>query len=363
MQILIYIFILFSILQFCVVLYNYLFRDRFKGSVASEEKCVSVLIPARNEEFNIANILDDLMDQTYTNIEIIICNDHSEDNTKAVLEQYSKKDPRIKFIDSEPLPENWFGKNWACHQLSKIARGNYFLFLDADVRVHKTLISKSIYYLNKKNLSLMSIFPIQIMKTQGEYFTVPLMHYILVTLLPLPLVERTSFASLSAANGQCMLYRAVDYKNQQPHEKMKRSKVEDIQIARNFKKQGIKIACLTGIEEISCRMYSGYRDGITGFSKNMAAFFGNSYLVAFIFWGVTTIPLMWIPLYGNFMSITLFFLLYMGTKILFSLISKQNIIKNILFTIPQHLTMLIILIHSIYTQLTRKQQWKGRSIT
>lgn len=363
MQILIYIFILFSILQFCIVLFNYLSRERFKDIEPNGEKCVSVLIPARNEEIHISNILDDLLAQTYSNIEIIICNDHSEDNTKKILEHYSKRDPRIKFIDSEPLPENWLGKNWACHQLSKIARGDYFLFLDADVRVQKTLISKSLFYFNHKKLGMISIFPIQTMKTIGEYNTVPLMHYILVTLLPLPLVESTSFASLSAANGQFMLFCASEYKKQQPHEKEKRSKVEDIQIARSFKKQGIKIACLTGIEEINCRMYTGYRDGISGFSKNMAAFFGNSYLLAFIFWGVTTLPLFIIPFYGNFIYTTLFFIFYIGSKVLFSMISKQNIIKNILFTIPQHLTMLFILLNSIYTQLTRKQQWKGRSIT
>lgn len=363
MLLILYFFIFFAAVQLLVVLNNYIFRVSFEDSNYQSNELVSVLIPARNEEMHISKILDDLLVQTYSNIEIIICNDHSEDRTKEIILKYSRMDSRIKVIDSEPLPKNWLGKNWACHQLGKVASGNFFLYLDADVSVEKTLISKSIRYLNEKKWGMLSIFPIQKMETTGEYNTVPLMHYILVTLLPLSLVESSRYVSLSAANGQFMLYKASIYQKHQPHEKVKGEKVEDIRIARNLKSKGVKIACLTGIEEISCRMYSSYQEGIIGFSKNMVTFFGNSYLLAFLFWGLTTLPLFLIPIYGDLLSIGLFFTYFISTKILFSLLSKQHILKNILFTIPQHLTMFIILVYSIYTQITKQQQWKGRSIT
>ena len=58
------------------------------------------------------------------------------------------------------------------------------------------------------------------------------MNYILVSLLPLVLVRKTGFPSLSAANGQFMFFRTEKYRPVKPHEIVKPDKVEDISIAR-----------------------------------------------------------------------------------------------------------------------------------
>lgn len=356
--------ILFVAIQFLIVLINYVFRQKIIHSLDETfTSRVSILIPARNEEKNIENIIIDLISQSYSNIEIIVCNDQSEDQTQILVEKLMKQDSRIKLIESSNLESEWLGKNWACYQLSKVAKGDYFLFIDADVRIDAHLVGQTVSYLKKKKLGLLTIFPKQVMKSLGEYCTVPLMHYILTTLLPLILVRLSKFTSLSAANGQFMLFDATIYQLNQPHLLMKSEKVEDIKIARNFKSKGIKVACITGIKEIRCRMYQNYQEGISGFSKNMVAFFGNSYIVAFLFWIFTTMSLIYIPIYGNSYRIILFFSLYLGTKILFSLTSKQNILINLLLTIPQHFTMLIILIQSLIYKYSKTQQWKGRSIS
>jgi glycosyltransferase involved in cell wall biosynthesis len=348
--------------QFIVVLINFIFKQPISHSTSESSPLVSILIPARNEEKNIENILQDLKSQSYSSIEIIVCNDQSEDATAILVEKMMIEDSRIRLIESSPLASGWLGKNWACHQLSKVAKGDYFLFLDADVRVKDPLIAQSVHYFQKHGLGLLSIFPKQLMKTFGEYCTVPLMHYILTTLLPLILVRVSKFPSLSAANGQFMLFDSAVYQQYQPHLMMKGEKVEDITIARNFKRRGIKVACITGIQEITCRMYESYQEGISGFSKNMVAFFGNSYLLAFTFWALTTLSIIYVPIYGNSILTIAFFSLYLGAKILFSLTSKQNILINILLTIPQHITMLVILTQSLIHKYTKKQQWKGRSI-
>ena len=362
-QYLVWFFILFSFIQFLVVLFNFIFRPTLKTGQIKGTPVISILIPARNEGKNIQNLLDDIRNQSYTNLEVIICNDHSEDNTRELVEFEMQKDSRITVFDAEELPNDWLGKNWACHQLAQKAKGDYILFLDADVKIEPTLVEKTVAYHQQKKLGLLSIFPTQEMKSPGEYNTVPLMHYILVTLLPLPLVLKSKYASLAAANGQFMLFNKLIYNQEQPHEKVKKNKVEDIKIAQNFKKMKINTACITGILEIKCRMYESYKEGVLGFSKNMVTFFGNSYLLSFLFWGVTSISLMIIPLYGNPIENILFFALFLSTKILFSLTSRQKIGYNLIYTIPQHITMLIILLVSIYTKFTKTQQWKGRSIS
>ncbi len=362
-SILIYIILGFSMIQWIVVLINLLFKVRLPKFKSVEFPLISVLIPARNEQHNIGNILQDLINQDYQNIEIIVCNDHSEDDTKKVIESFIHRDSRIQVFDSQPLPEGWLGKNWACHQLSQKAIGTYLLFVDSDVRMNNDLLSTTLQYHKNQKVGLLSIFPTQKMDSLGEYLTVPLMHYILLTLLPLILVRKSRYSSLSAANGQFMFFNAAQYKQIGPHFLVRNNKVEDILIAGIFKKNHIPVACITGIEAIRCRMYHNLNEGIQGFSKNMVTFFGNSYILALLFWGLTTLSLIFMPFTATLYQNILFFLLYFSTKIMVSIVAKQNIFKNIILSIPQHVIMLIIMIQSFIYSKNRKQIWKGRSIS
>jgi hypothetical protein len=58
-----------------------------------------------------------------------------------------------------------------------------------------------------KKISFLSIFPTQKMFTLGEYLTVPVIYYILLSLLPFILVPKSKYSSLSAAIGQFMLFK------------------------------------------------------------------------------------------------------------------------------------------------------------
>ena len=102
---------------------------------------ISVLIPARNEEDNIDKCLMSLMDQDYRNIEILVLDDNSTDNTSEIIKRISKTYKNIKFIKGKPLHEGWTGKNYACYQLYKESKGKYLFFTDADTIHNKRSIS------------------------------------------------------------------------------------------------------------------------------------------------------------------------------------------------------------------------------
>jgi chlorobactene glucosyltransferase len=104
------------------------------------------------------------------------------------------------------------GKNWACHQLAAQAEGQYLLFVDADVQIGPEFIQSALHEVKTKNLALLSVFNDQLMYTLGEKLVVPLMHYILLTLLPLRLVYRTKDPRIAAASGQCMVFEAATYR-------------------------------------------------------------------------------------------------------------------------------------------------------
>ena len=93
---------------------------------------VSILIPARNEENRISECLESLISQCNNVIEIIVLDDRSVDSTSEIVMGFSELDSRVKLMAGEELPSGWIGKHWACHQLSRVARGKYLLFIDAD---------------------------------------------------------------------------------------------------------------------------------------------------------------------------------------------------------------------------------------
>lgn len=353
----------FAVLQLLVAIANLAFKQTFSKTKSTFNGLVSVLIPARNEEKNIGQLINDLQRQDYQNIEIIIFNDQSTDSTADIVEELAMLDSRITLIYSAGLPSGWLGKNFACHSLSKHAKGDFFLFLDADVRISNDIIINTITYSEKHRLSLLSIFPTQIMRKLGEKVTVPNMHYILLSLLPLPLVRLSKFPSLAAANGQFMLFNSAKYLEIFPHELMKGEKVEDIEIARYYKSKSLKIGCLTGFDTIKCRMYEGFNAAVNGFSKNVINFFGNSFGAAIIFWLVTTFGFLFVFVSLSSSFLILYLLVIFMTRIFISITSKQIILQNLILLIPEQIALGLFIYKAILNKINKQHEWKGRNIS
>ena len=361
-----YILVGFAAVQFVVALSNLLFQEKLseKGlpQTGVERNDVSVLIPVRNEEKNIGSLLSDLLQAGDNFREIIVFDDESTDRTAEVILTVASADSRVRLLTSAGLPEGWLGKNHACHRLALEARGEFFLFLDADVRISKGLIDKMVNYVKKKKLDLLSIFPTQEMTGWQEKITVPNMHYILLSLLPLPLVRLAPFSSLAAANGQCMLFRSETYKELMLHEKLRKSRAEDIEIARYLKTQKRKVSCITGVAEIQCRMYHNLGEAVSGFAKNVTFFFGNSYVLATLFWLVTTLGILPVLIAGSTKILTTYLLLVVLTRVFVSLAAGQSVLQNLLLLIPQQ-WMLGAFIYQSAVNNTKKQfRWKERTI-
>ncbi|MDP3442140.1 MAG: glycosyltransferase family A protein, partial [Ignavibacteria bacterium] len=119
-----------------VVLYNYITNPVFvEKDECTESPKVSILIPMRNEENNIGECLNSVLDQSYNNYEVIVLDDNSEDSSAAKVNTIINDKNKLSLLQGAPLQAGWLGKNWACHQLSQKASGNYLLFIDADVTI------------------------------------------------------------------------------------------------------------------------------------------------------------------------------------------------------------------------------------
>lgn len=323
---------------------------------------VSVLIPARNEEANIGNLLGDLAGMADELHEVIVCDDQSDDATRDIVEGFAARCGKIRLLEGEPLPAGWLGKNRACHNLAAAATGGCLLFLDADVRISRGTVPKAAAYLTSKGLRLLSIFPTQLMPDFGTRLAVPLMNWILLGLLPLAAVRVSRFTSLCAANGQFMLFDAAAYRALEPHRMHRASAVEDMAIAREYKQRGLRSAVLLGRGDVSCTMYSGLRSAVSGFSKNIFHFFGGSRTLCILFALATTAaPFVVFAANGRAAGAACIALV-VATRVSVSLASSQPPLWNLLLAIPQQITLWIIIITASAAKKRKNLEWKGRNI-
>ncbi len=106
---------------------------------------ISIIIPAYNIENYIAKCLDSLLNQTYKNLEIIVVDDGSSDNTGNVIDNYVSKYENIKVIH-----KNNGGVSAARNSGIEVANGDYIGFVDGDDTVDKemfkVLIDNAIKY-------------------------------------------------------------------------------------------------------------------------------------------------------------------------------------------------------------------------
>lgn len=361
-EVIYWIVLLFAALQLVVSVSNIVFKERLQKNDSLSDAFVSILIPARNEVQTIGILLNDIISLPHKNLEVIVADDQSDDGTSEVVERFMVKYSAIKLVKLDELPQGWMGKNYACHRLSEMATGDYLLFLDADVRLTGNIIGNMVNHAQRHRLSLISIFPKQIMKSWGEKLTVPLMNYILLSLLPLFLVRKSRLTSLSAANGQFMFFNAPDYHSLQPHAQLKDCRVEDIAIAKLIKRTRLKASCMLQNQSVSCQMYSGLNDSVNGFTKNIIAFFGNSAFAAILFLILTTMGWYFVFLPLSIQHAIAMGALMLATRLAVSLASKQNLVATVLLMLPQQLIMAVIIVLSIVKSYKKQHQWKGRAV-
>ncbi len=352
----------FLVLRFTVTVFNFISNPKLTRVNKRYDALVSILIPVRNEEHRILSLLESIKQQDYKNYEVIIYDDDSTDRTYEVCVQFAAGDSRFSIIKGAKLPDGWLGKNYACNQLAKQAHGNYFLFLDADVKITANFINSAVHRMQLYNLGLLSIFPNQDMKTIGEKTTVPLANYLLLNLLPLRLVYLTKSPMFSVACGQCMLFDGDTYRKNEWHKQVKNKMPDDTEIMKLVKAKLYNGEALLANGMVNSRDYKNYREAINGFSKNL--------IVAFNYNVFTLLIYILVVIGGPMIILTtlnlnlIFFMtgLIVLTRVMISLSTGQQTGYNILLHPMQMINLVIMAFLSIQRYLTRSIIWKGRKI-
>ena len=368
--IIIFITSAFIVISLTLIMNIFMFprlNDNQQSITSDDKPFVSIMIPARNEAHIIGNTISNLLAQDYTNYEIILLDDNSIDGTSEIAFERSKNDPRLTIMNGQPLPDGWMGKNWACHQMAQIAKGDILIFSDADVQWQPTALSTVVNQMEASQADLFTVWSTQHTHTLAERLTVPLMAMVILSYLPIIGVHHAPFSMFAAANGQCMAWKRKSYQKIGGHEAVKDNVLEDVTLARMVKSQKLRLRMIDGNRLVNCRMYDDWQSVKNGYAKNILAGYGNSVtlliLVTIFHWLLFIFP--WVCLILGWIS-PLPALSLIATGILIRAISAsfthQRLFDAILIPISV-LLMTIIAIQSIWWQIRYGgPKWKGRVI-
>ncbi len=362
MFIAIYVTFIFIILRFVVTLFNFVSDPKLRRINKNYTDLVSILIPARNEEENILNLLRSIQQQDYQHYEVIVLDDNSSDNTFELCAAFAARHHAFSVVKGKELGDGWLGKNYACYQLAQKAKGDFLLFVDADVQLQNGVINSAVHRMYAKKLALLSLFTNQRMETLGENITVPLMHYLLLNLLPLRLVYLSKNKSVAAASGQFMLFDAAVYSSNNWHRQVKEKIVEDVEIMKNIKAAGFNGESLLANGMVSCRMYRTYAEAVDGFGKNFLAAFNYNLISFLAFLILLFVGPMVVITTLNANLIAMMITLIVISRAMVSLLAGQHVLRNVLLHPLQMLSMLLIAFSAIQRYLTKTTVWKGRNI-
>lgn len=344
--------------------------SRIAAPTAEEAPLVSICIPARNEESNIEACIRAVLASDWPALEVLVYDDQSADSTRRIIDELASRDPRIRRVETRVLPPTWIGKQWACQRMSEAARGQWLLFIDADVRLEASCIRATLAAAARLDAAMISTFPRQLTLSLGERLVVPMIHFILFSYLPMFAMRRSNSPSASAACGQFLCIRRDAHARIGGHAVWKDSMHDGIRMTRAVRRCGMHSDLYDGTAHVTCRMYDGFAETWRGFAKNAYEGLGSVPLLLFL----TVIHLVghilpWVVLLGALIHVP-----WRGAPVLLAgaAISVTVIQRTILArrfrqaavgVLLHPLAILLITAiqwHSLVLAITGKRRWRGR---
>ncbi len=134
-------------------------------NMGSQNSLVSVIMPAYNCEKYIVQAVNSVLSQTYSNLELVVVDDGSHDNTAKIVDGLSKSDLRIRlYINNANM-----GVSAARNRGISLAAGDWIAFLDSDDMWEKTKIEKQMIYANEMNAQFL-FTGVSYINENGEHY-------------------------------------------------------------------------------------------------------------------------------------------------------------------------------------------------
>lgn len=363
----IYVIILaLSLLSGLAMLWHVPMLTENREQLKKRNKHVSIIIPARNEEKNLPILLDSLRKQTYQPLEILVIDDHSQDQTALLAKKYGAEVIQFKADKS-----GWVGKSAACWYGAQAAAGHWLLFLDADIFFPETdSLLRIINHFQEEGV--LSIQP---------YHIVHHLYENLSTVFNIMVLTGMNYFSVlgnrlrpAGAFGPSLLCTRSAYFQVGGHKKVRDSIMENVALGKYFQEHDFPVSLFSGKHTLHFRMYP---DGIGSLSEGWAKSFASGsvathpfLLICTSFWitgALTTFfYLIVAALLGNPFELLVAFVGYLLYFLLFFRMARKSgrFYWFALFCYPVLFIYFVFLFgwSALQTFVFKSVSWKGRKI-
>lgn len=341
---------------------NALTMPKMKGYDTSQS--ISILVPLRNESERVDMLIASLMRLQYPRVEFLLYDDASTDDTLIKLQQLTMRDARFMVIAGDGPPKGWHGKSHACWQLSKRARGELLLFIDADVTLRQHTLLKLSATFQQMNADALSGFARFINDSVLEKLLTPLLHFFVYFHLPIVMANRQKMIAATAASGAFIAMKRSVYEAIGGHEAVKDEVVEDVALFRTVKKHGYRAIICHVAEDVACAMYGNSKATWRGFQKNCFKAFNESYIFAIavcLFYMAYFV----LPVVGLFAGGWIWAIAYIcmtAQRLISDYYAKQLSVYSFFMPISALLYVTLLVYTMIAKKRRQKTYWKGRAL-
>lgn len=235
---------------------------------------LSLIVPACNEAQTIEAAMQSKLAQDYPNLEIILINDRSTDDTGAAMERMAQKDLRVKVLHIAELPSGWLGKVNALEQGVKLASGEWLLFSDADVSLAPHTLRKAVAYALQQGLDHLPILPQ--LHSRSFFLDVAVALFSRVPMLSMPVWAVEDPKQKTAAGmGAFNLVRRQALDRTPGFEWLRLEVADDVGLGLMLKQHGAKQTLVHGRGTVGVLWYDSLAQAMHGTEKVWLASVGN----------------------------------------------------------------------------------------
>jgi GT2 family glycosyltransferase len=263
--------VLWVLLFIQLIVNRALARDlsRTKLEAVKNPPLVSIIVPARNEERSIREAVSSFCTQDYPLFEVLVVDDRSTDATPQILAELRTHFSNLKVIDGRDPSDGWLGKPNALEIGRKEAKGQWLLFVDADVVYAPDLLSRAIAYVVREDADMLFLVPNFTTKGVMEAVLMSTIYFVGAAAFPTYLAIHSKNKRFAAGGGVFNLVRRDALTACGAFESLKDAVVDDVGLGYKVKAAGCRLAGAMAGSLIRIRMYHGASETVEGFTKNM----------------------------------------------------------------------------------------------
>ncbi len=235
--------------------------------VRSHVPMVSMIVPACNEERTLEAATRAKLTAQYPNLEIILVDDRSTDQTGKIADRLAAQDPRVRAVHVSELPEGWLGKVHALHRGTIEAKGEWLLYCDADVHLSPSVLRRVVAEAEARSLDYVSVIPR--LRSGPFWRDVAFATMVrVILLLGRGWQVRSGDVRAAAGSGVFGLARRSTYAQTQGFEHLRMEVVDDAAFAQMMKRAGARCEVFLGKDDATLDFYPTLRDLMYGLEKN-----------------------------------------------------------------------------------------------